>query len=102
MLLRSLHDQVSKWLARLAAQFRLRDNQPLAVLLMWLQDGTQRLAGEGLGARSHLLWSAGANYFAAAGSAFGTKIDNPVSRLDHIQVVLDDHDGVARFNKPVQ
>jgi len=39
---------------------------------------------------------------AAAGTAFGTQIDDPVGRLDNIQVVLDNDHAVAMFRKTMQ
>ncbi len=39
---------------------------------------------------------------AACFAAFGTEIDDPVGIGDHIEVVLDHHDGVARVDEPVQ
>ena len=35
-------------------------------------------------------------------AAFGAHVDEPVSGFDHIQVVLDDDDGVARIAQLVQ
>ena len=35
-------------------------------------------------------------------TAFRAKIDEPVGRGDHIEVVLDDDDGVSRFDKAIQ
>ena len=37
-----------------------------------------------------------------AGSAFRTEIDDPVSRLYHIQVMFDDHYGVAMITQAMQ
>jgi hypothetical protein len=39
---------------------------------------------------------------AAAGAAFGAHVDHPVGGLDHVQVVLDDDDGVAGVAQLVQ
>ena len=41
------------------------------------------------------LRGAGHHQSAAAGAAFGAHVDDPVGRLDDIEVVLDDDDGVA-------
>src|SRR5690606_6211560 len=38
----------------------------------------------------------------AGRASFGADIDDPVGRLDDIQVVLDDHDGVAAVDEAVQ
>ena len=37
-----------------------------------------------------------------SGAAFGTEIDDPIRRLDHVQVVLDDHDSVAGLDEAMQ
>src|ERR1700674_3042848 len=42
------------------------------------------------------------DYVAAAKPAFGTEIDDPVRRLDDVEVVLNDEHRVASVNKPVQ
>ena len=39
---------------------------------------------------------------AAAGAALGTEVDDPVGRLDDVEVVLDHHDRVAVVAQPVQ
>ena len=39
---------------------------------------------------------------AAAIAAFRAEIDDPVGGLDHVQVVLDHHHGVAMIAQPVQ
>src|SRR5690606_26118537 len=39
---------------------------------------------------------------AAAGSALGAQVDDPVGRLDHVEVVLDDDDRVALLDEAVQ
>ncbi len=31
-----------------------------------------------------------------------TKVDHKVSRFDHIQIVLDDHDGMPMVNQPIE
>ena len=38
----------------------------------------------------------------AAVATFRAQVDDPVGGLDHIQVVLDHHDRVARVAQPVQ
>ena len=38
----------------------------------------------------------------AASPAFGAEINDPVSRLDDIEVVLDDDDRIAVIDEPVQ
>ena len=39
---------------------------------------------------------------AAAGAALGAEVDDPVGRLDHVEVVLDHDDRVARRGEAVQ
>src|SRR5690606_14289505 len=41
------------------------------------------------------------HHLAAAGARFRTQVNDPVRQLDHIQVVLDEHDGVALSYKAV-
>ena len=43
-----------------------------------------------------------ADDFAAAAAAFGAEIDQPVGRLDDVQVVLDHDDRVAGVDEAVQ
>jgi hypothetical protein len=40
--------------------------------------------------------------FPAAGSALRAEVDEPIGRLDHVEVVLDDDDGVALVDETVQ
>src|SRR3954465_7371662 len=35
-------------------------------------------------------------------AAFGPHINDPISRLDDVQIVLDDHDGIALIAQPMQ
>ena len=58
--------------------------------------GVRRFRGGNLGrrARGHDL--------AAAGAAFGPQVDDPIGRLDDVQIVLDDQHGVAGIDKVVQ
>ena len=39
---------------------------------------------------------------AAAGAGLGAEVDDPVGRLDHVQVVLDHDDRVAQVHQPVE
>lgn len=48
------------------------------------------------------LWRTGDEDFTAAAAAFRPKINDPVRRFDDIQVVLNDHDGVALIAQLVQ
>ena len=38
------------------------------------------------------------NDMSAAVTAFGTEIDDVIRKLDNVQIMLDHHHGVARFN----
>src|ERR1700738_4287303 len=62
----------------------------------------QRLSGIGFFVPRNLLGSALRHNSAAFFAAFGTKIDDPVGIPDHVQIVLDDDDGVTEVSKPVQ
>jgi hypothetical protein len=46
--------------------------------------------------------SAGRDDLAAAVAAFGTDVDDPVGGLDHFEIVLDHHHGVALLDQLVQ
>src|SRR5918995_198766 len=50
----------------------------------------------------YLFGGACRDYLAAGVTAFGSEIDDVVCGPDHIQVVLDDDDGVPRVHEPVQ
>ena len=39
---------------------------------------------------------------AAAFAAFGAEVNDPVGLLDHVEVVLDDQDGVAEIDEAIQ
>ena len=43
-----------------------------------------------------------ATIFAAIGSALRAKVEDPVGAANHIQIVLDDEDGIAQIGEPVQ
>ena len=68
--------------------------------------GTQHflkgLAGIRVCARRHFFGCAGANDFSPTSAAFRPKVDQPISGLDHIEVVLDHQDCIARIDKAVQ
>ena len=38
----------------------------------------------------------------AAVASFGTEVDDPVGELDHVEVVLDQHEGVSLLQQPVE
>ena len=50
----------------------------------------------------HLLGRADGDDPAAAAPSFGTEINDPVGRLDHVEIVLDDQHGVARIGEIVE
>ena len=50
----------------------------------------------------HLLGGAGGHHIAAAVAALGAEIDDVVSGLDDVQIVLDDQDRVARIHQTLQ
>ena len=52
--------------------------------------------------RCHLLGRALGHDAPAASAALGAQVDDPVGRLDDVEVVLDDDDGVAVVDEPVQ
>ena len=54
---------------------------------MVLRDGFRRPFGDDL---------------AAAFAALGAEVDDPVGRLDHVEVVLDHDDRVAQVDQPLQ
>ena len=62
----------------------------------WLEETT----GMGVFAGRDLLRGTGGNDLATAGAALRPQVDDPVGGLDHIQVVLDDHDAVAVITQP--
>ena len=66
------------------------------------QHGGQRLARERCGAAGHLLRRAGRDYVSAGLAPFRSQINDPVSRLDHVQVVLHHQHRVARLHKIVE
>ena len=50
----------------------------------------------------HRLGSADRNDATSSVSAFGTEVDEPIGRLDHIKIVLDNQDRVALINESFQ
>ena len=50
----------------------------------------------------HFFRRAGGHDGAAAVAALGTHVDDIVGGLDHIEVVLDDDDGIAAFRQPAE
>src|SRR5262245_9286522 len=66
------------------------------------QEGLQELARVALLVFRYVLRGAGGDDGAAAGAALGAHVDEPVGRLDDVEVVLDDQDRVARLDQPRQ
>lgn len=66
------------------------------------EDFAQVLAGVAFGNGGDLFGSAGGDDSAAAVSAFGTHVDQPVGGLDDVQVVLGHQDLVAGGDQAVE
>src|SRR5690606_7045792 len=66
-----------------------------ARLMLAFEQGLEIAARVRALVRGDLLGRAGRDDRAAAVSALGAEVDDPICRLDDIQVVLDDDDGVA-------
>src|SRR5260370_10914101 len=77
----------------------LRDR---AVLARGRQDAAQVLPGVTRGVGGDLFGGTRGDDLAAGVAAFGAEVDHPVTGLDHVQVVLDDHDGVTGVHEPPQ
>ena len=76
---------VAEWHQRLAAQ-----------------DARQVLPGRRGGSRRDRLRRPGNDDLAAAVASLRAQIHDPVGRLDHVQIVLDDQDRVAAVDQPVE
>ena len=55
-----------------------------------------------IGVGGNVFGRTNAHHQTAAGSALGAHVDQPVGGLDHVQVMLDDDDGVARVAQLVR
>ena len=66
------------------------------------QHSFQVLSREAGGAGRHLLRGAGDDDGAAAVAPLGAKVDEVVSALDDVQIVLDNHHGVPRVHQTLQ
>ena len=42
------------------------------------------------------------HHLSAASSALGAEVDDPVGRLDHVEIVLDNHDRATRLDQPAK
>ncbi len=62
----------------------------------------QRLPRIGFLVSRHLLGSALRHNPSAPFATFRAEINNPISISDHLQIVLNDDDGVPQIGKPVQ
>ena len=66
------------------------------------QHRLEHLAGVAARRLGHLLGRALGDHRAALVAALGPEVDDPVRRLDHVEVVLDDDDRVALVDQPAQ
>src|SRR6476620_5169471 len=62
----------------------------------------EEVTGVAVGVSGDVLGRARRDHGAAAGPALGTHVDDPVRRLDHVEVVLDDDDRIAFVDKAVE
>ena len=77
-------------------------SQFLSVYFFSRQQGFQELAGVTVFGICYYFRGAGGKNLSAAGTAFWAKIDDPVSGFDDVQIVLDDHDGIAVIGETMQ
>ena len=70
--------------------------------ILFVKYSPQILSCEALRVLRHLLGRAGGNDPAAAVTALGAQVDDPVGALDDVQVVLDDQDRIARGHEFLQ
>src|SRR5437879_11625018 len=86
----------SKINSALASELRSSARTPTQGLL-------EDLAGEGLaGLAANVLGRADGDHPATVVSSLGPEIDDPVGRLDHVDVVLDDEHGIALLHELVE
>src|SRR5437763_1502317 len=76
--------------------------EPLRLGTSLTQQLGQKFAGVRCLARRNLLGSAASDQFAALVASLRAEVDDIIGRLDHVQVVLDHHDGVTVVDQPVQ
>src|SRR4029434_8763801 len=70
--------------------------------VVFSQDFPQIPAGIALRLRGNFLGGAGGDDAAAAVASLRTKVDDMVGRLDDVEIVLDDDDGVAAGDQSLQ
>ena len=63
---------------------------------------SQELSGVRVLCLSDLLGSAYCHEFASSIARFWTEIDDPISALDHLQVVLDHHERISIIDQPLK
>lgn len=61
----------------------------------------EELRGAGMFLSDQVFGTARGNDLTTTGAAFGAKVNNPIRSLDHIQVMLDNDDGIAVITQPV-
>src|ERR1700679_633357 len=66
-----------------------------SLALHFFEEGAQEAAGVGARVGGDLFGGAGGDDFAAAFTALGAEVDEPVGGFDDVEVVFDDDDGVA-------
>src|SRR5215831_2296803 len=67
-----------------------------------IQQRREISGGVGLRMSCDFLGRAGNQHAATAGAAFGAEVEDPVRGLDDVEIVLDDHDGIALVAQPMQ
>src|SRR5882757_6500711 len=64
-----------------------------------MQDGSQPVAGVAGWVGGDLFGGAGGDDLAAAATALGAHVDDPVGGFDDVEIVLDDEEGAAAFDE---
>ena len=67
-----------------------------------LQEGRQEPPGDALRHLGHVLRATHGHHLPTPGAGPGAQVDDPIGGLDEIQVVLDDHHRMPRFQKAIQ
>jgi uncharacterized protein len=91
--------RIAARLARLDGAMPRRPGRPSPAAL---QQGPEELPGIGLRTGGDVFRGPDGDDQAAPVAALGAQVDDPVGGLDHVQVVLDDHEGVALVAQAVQ